>query len=46
MVHNLERLIKKGRNREVPPKGNPKPFGGFTWPSSGNPTFSYYASEG
>jgi len=27
---NLERLNLKGRNRQAPPKGNLKPFGGFT----------------
>jgi len=27
---NLERLIQKGRNGKAPPKGNHKPFGGFT----------------
>jgi len=27
---NLERLISEGRNRKAPPKGNHKPFGGFT----------------
>jgi hypothetical protein len=27
---NLERLISKGRSGKAPPKGNHKPFGGFT----------------
>jgi len=43
----LERLIRKRTKQEgVPPKGNLKPFGGFTRSSFGNPTLSFYASEG
>jgi hypothetical protein len=29
-----------------PPKGHDNPLGGFIGPSFGNPTFSFYASEG
>jgi hypothetical protein len=36
----------KRRSRQEPPKGNLKPFGGFTGSSLGNPTFSFYDSEG
>ena len=43
---NLELLIYRGWNKRAPPKGNLKPFGGFTWPSFDNPTFSFYSSEG
>ncbi len=29
-----------------PPKGYDNPLGGFTWPSSDNPTFSFWTPEG
>jgi len=44
--YNLRTFDLIRTNRKVPPKGRPKPFGGFTCPSSGNPTFSFYASQG
>jgi len=36
----------KSRSEKAPPKGNLRPFGGFTWSSSDDPTPSFYASEG
>jgi hypothetical protein len=32
---------RKAEQRKAPPKGNLKPFEGFTRSSSGNPTFSF-----
>jgi hypothetical protein len=40
MMDVIKDSSRKAKFKKAPPKGNPKPLGGFIRSSSGNPTFS------